>query len=67
MQRRPVESSNISSLGWEDETLEVEFISGHLYEYHGVPESEYQALLGASSIGKQLHALKDKYPCTRLN
>lgn len=66
MNRRPVTSSNVASIGWDDDTLEVEFTSGHLYEYHDVPESEYQALIGASSIGKQLASIRDKYQSNRL-
>jgi hypothetical protein len=50
--RRPVASSNISSIGWEDGVLEVEFNSGHLYEYADVPEALYQEALGADSVGK---------------
>ena len=66
MRRRPVQSSNIAAVGWEDEVLEVEFVSGHVYSYHDVPESEYQALLGADSIGQHLHSLKERHACTRL-
>jgi KTSC domain-containing protein len=66
MNRRPVTSTNVASIGWDDETLEVEFTSGHIYLYHDVPESEYQALLGASSIGKHLASIRDKYQSTRL-
>jgi hypothetical protein len=66
MQRRPVTSSNISSIGWDDDQMEVEFVSGHVYAYRDVPQSEYQALLGADSIGKSLNALKAKYQCTRV-
>jgi hypothetical protein len=61
MIRRPVSSSNIASVGWEPDqegsvtgTLEVEFRSGHVYEYEGVPESEYENLLGASSVGRYM-------------
>ena len=63
MNRRPVTSSNVASVGWEPDeeepgvgTLEVEFKSGHLYQYAGVPESEYQALVGAGSVGRYLNA-----------
>jgi hypothetical protein len=66
MQRRSVTSSNIASIGWDDNVLEIEFFSGHIYEYHDVPESEYQALLGASSIGKAARELAGRYTATRL-
>jgi hypothetical protein len=62
MNRIPVKSSNVRSVGWapgEQEgigTLEVEFMGGQVYIYADVPESEYQALLGATSVGKHLNA-----------
>jgi hypothetical protein len=66
MNRRPVTSSNVASIGWDDETLEVEFVSGHVYQYHDVPESEYTAMLGADSIGRHLREIDSKYQHTRL-
>jgi KTSC domain len=66
MNRRPVESTHVAALGWDDDILEVEFVSGHVYQYHDVPESEYQALLGADSIGRQLGLIKGRYQSTRL-
>ena len=56
MERTPVKSSSIKSVGHEGETLEVEFKSGAVYTYHGVPASEHQALMGAGSIGKHFAA-----------
>jgi hypothetical protein len=66
MIRRPVTSTNVSSVGWEahaDEgeesehlgTLEVEFLSGRVYQYENVPEEVYQAMLGATSVGRYLN------------
>lgn len=58
MNRRPVQSSNVSSVGWEADgdtgvgTLEVAFKSGHVYRYAEVPQSVYLDFLGASSIGR---------------
>ena len=64
MNRRPVSSSNIASIGWEeseegssDGTLEVAYRSGHIYQYADVPESTYRALLGASSVGKSVNSM----------
>jgi hypothetical protein len=59
MIRRPVTSKNLASVGWEEDdsghgVMEVEFRSGHIYRYANVPESEYLALLGASSPGQFL-------------
>lgn len=67
MTRRPVSSANIASLGWEDGVMEVEFRSGHIYEYAQVPEGVYQEALGASSVGKFVAAnVVDQYQHTRL-
>jgi hypothetical protein len=67
MQRRPVVSSNIASVGWEDDVLEVEFRSGHIYVYQNVPEAEYQAALGASSPGKYIaHEIQGRFEHTRV-
>jgi hypothetical protein len=67
MNRRPVTSSNVASIGWDQDVLEVEFKSGHLYEYHDVPESVYQACLGADSIGRFVRdEVSGKYQSTRV-
>lgn len=56
MNRRPVSSSNIASIGWEDDALEIEFRSGHIYVYQNVPELEWQRAVGADSPGKYVAA-----------
>jgi KTSC domain len=74
MNRAPVSSSNVSSIGWEplqdgahEGTLEVAFKSGHVYQYENVPESVYQALMGASSIGGYLRqAVIGVYEASRI-
>lgn len=69
MKRIPVSSSNVASVGYDEETktLEVEFHGGALYQYHSVPKSEYQGLLHASSVGKYLHSqIRGVYPHARM-
>jgi hypothetical protein len=72
VKRRPVTSSNIASMGWEEGpggegVMEVEYKSGHVYEYHDVPESVYQAALGASSVGKFVASqVQEKFEETRI-
>jgi len=53
MNRTPVESRNLASVGYEVETstLEIEFHNGGIYQYFGVPENVYQELMNASSKG----------------
>jgi hypothetical protein len=52
MNRKPVESSNIASIGYDSETLEIEFHDGGVYQYFNVPEQIYQELFNATSKGK---------------
>jgi len=53
MQRQPVESSNVASIGYdyESQVLEVQFKSGATYQYKGVQAKKYVELLSADSIG----------------
>jgi hypothetical protein len=51
MNRTPVSSSNLESVGYENGTLEIRFHSGGTYQYSNVPEHVYQGLMGASSKG----------------
>lgn len=67
MRMTPVSSSNISSIGYENGTLYVEFHHGGTYAYSNVPESVYRGLMTASSHGKYLAAhVKGIYPYRRL-
>jgi len=62
--REPVESSSLSSVGYDarKRLLEVEFRNGGVYRYLDVPEDEYQALKGAGSLGRHLnHEIKPFY------
>jgi hypothetical protein len=51
MQREPVSSSAIQSVGYRDGTLEIEFVSGNVYQYFDVPKRVYEELMDAPSIG----------------
>jgi hypothetical protein len=54
MNRKHVDSSNIESIGYDlqNQTLEIEFQNGHVYQYFDVPESVYLNLMAAGSYGK---------------
>lgn len=52
----PVSSSNLASVGYEEGVLEVAFKSGSVYQYSGVPEFVYKALMSAPSHGKYFAA-----------
>jgi len=69
MERTPVTSTNIQSIGYDSnsQTLEVEFNSGTVYQYAGVPQDEYDGLMTAGSKGTYLNArIKGRYPYARL-
>jgi hypothetical protein len=54
MERQPVKSSQIVSIGHDPATreLHIEFNSGGVYRYEDVSVEEHQALIAAESIGK---------------
>ena len=58
MKREPVVSSNIASIGYDENNniLEVEFNNGNVYEYYDVPLYEYEGLMSADSKGTYLNA-----------
>jgi hypothetical protein len=53
MERLPVISTALSSVGYDLETriMEVEIINGDIYQYLDVPEEIYQQLMAAESKG----------------
>lgn len=69
MNRTPVSSSNVASVGYDPNTLtlEVEFKDGSVYQYFDVPETVYQELMRASSVGQFMHAnIKNNYRYTKV-
>lgn len=69
MKRQAVESSNLASVGYDaqTQTLEIEFNHGGVYQYFDVPESEYEALMSASSHGSYFSAnIRNDYEYQKL-
>lgn len=66
-------SSNLYQVRWyrsEEgvDTLEVEFLSGRIYRYDGVPKRLYDGLLCAFSHGSYFHwKIKLHYPGVPIN
>lgn len=58
MDRTPVTSSSLATVGYDDatQTLEVEFTNGHVYQYFDVPQSVFDSLLGSESLGAFFNA-----------
>jgi hypothetical protein len=68
MRRAPVSSETIASVGYDERrsTLEIEFVSGGVYRYYGVPENIHEALMEADSHGRYFVAhIRNAYPYTK--
>jgi KTSC domain len=69
MQRHPVSSTNLASVGYDllSQTLEVEFGSGGVYQYFDVPEHVHQELLAAGSAGSYFaRSIKNSFACSKV-
>jgi len=69
MKRQPIHSSAIISIGYDRKTrtLEIEFISGKIYEYYDVPWTVHRDLMLASSQGRYLEQhIRDEYQFARV-
>lgn len=67
MNRVPVHSSAVVSIGYEHGIVEVEFSGGRVYHLDGVSQEQFDALLQADSIGRAINSLKAECAsCTRV-
>lgn len=69
MQRTLVMSTHVASVGYDNsaQTLEVEFLSGGIYQYFDVPPAVFDDLMAAESVGTYLTAnVKNSYRYARL-
>lgn len=69
MHRLQVESSAVESVGYDPSarTLEIEYVSGSVYRYRGVPLRAYELLLRAESVGAYVNRrIKPFYRCERV-
>ena len=65
----PVSSSNIDEIGYDvtTSTLYIKFKNNRLYSYDNVPESVYDNLKSASSVGSFFHQnIRDVYVTHKL-
>lgn len=64
MQRDPVSSTTLKSVGYDDDLqiLELEFVHGGVYQYLDVPTEEYAELMNADSLGSHFsHNIRGVY------
>lgn len=69
MERQPVISSELHSVGYDDvsNVLEVQFRTGGIYRYFGVPPDVHAALLTAESKGRFFNSvIKPRYQYLRI-
>lgn len=69
MDREPVSSSTILSIGYDSgsETLEIEFRETGVYQYLNVPQFIWEQLMSADSVGKFFNAeIKNAYPFAKV-
>lgn len=69
MERETVSSGNISEIGYDpaNETLELMFHHGGVYQYYNVPNHVYEQLRRAPSIGKYFNSeIKGRFPEARV-
>lgn len=57
MKHISVSSSRISSVGWENDVMEVQFHDGVIYQYYNVSKQEYLDFMNSSSLGSALSRL----------
>ncbi len=69
MDRIPVDSEALSSVGYEPgrSQLEIEFAGGGVYRYYGVPARVHDELMAADSHGHYFaERIRDRYPYRKL-
>lgn len=66
LNRHPVSSSRISSVGWENSIMEIGFPDGAIYQYYDVSQSEYNTFLNSSSLGSALSRLDKIHRYSRI-
>lgn len=67
MNRTPVDSSNIASIGYDPGSLvlEVEFNNGKVYQYFEVPQGAHDELMSSSSKGSYMNSvIKRQFRCS---
>lgn len=67
MNRYSVSSSRISSVGWENNVLEIGFPDGAVYQYFDVSETEYRNFINSPSLGSALNSLQRFHRYTKIN
>jgi hypothetical protein len=65
----PVSSSSLVAVGYDParRELDIQFVSGRIYRYFGVPSPAHEALMRAPSKGRHFNVyIRDRYRFRRL-
>lgn len=66
-QMYPVNSSQISYIGYEGTDLYIKFKNGTVYKYANVPKDLFDNLKNSKSVGKYFtDHIKNSYDCTKI-
>lgn len=69
MDRNAVKSSNIKAVGYDplNETLEIEFLTGGIYQYSGFSQDKFDSFINSPSLGRWFAAeIRGKYPMQKM-
>lgn len=69
MNRDPVASTNLLSIGYDEatQTMEIEFANGSIYQYYNVGAPLFEQMMQASSKGQFLNVyIRNAYPFSRV-
>lgn len=63
MELTRTDSSDVTLIGWQNNTLYIGYKSGRIYSYHGVKQEVFEELKSASSKSQYMNShIKSKYP-----
>lgn len=65
MLRKPVDSTRMRSVGFENNVVEIEFTDGVIYEYLNVSEAEFKEFINSDSLGRALFSFEKKHEYRR--
>lgn len=67
MQLNPVSSSRMNAVGWEKNTMYIQFKNGAVYAYTNVSQAQYMQFISSSSLGRALVDFQRYHPYYRVS
>lgn len=62
MNLKPVQSSRMKQVGWNNNTMYIQFNNGVIYAYENVSYDEYVSFISSSSLGQALVSFQKLHP-----